>query len=61
MLSWQVRHLTAEHAEVHVYNMSSHRLAYALDMEHQLLPLVSGAIRKEMGFSDAAPSNLRSS
>jgi len=46
----QARLVPVEDAQLKVYSVSTHRLAFYLDGSNKLLPLVRGALLEEMGF-----------
>lgn len=46
----QVRLVPQEQAQLKVYSVNTHRLAFYLDTSGKLLPLIQGALLQEMGF-----------
>ena len=49
-LDGQARLLPEEHVRLKVYGVNTHRLAYYLDAQGQLLPLIQGCLLRQMGF-----------
>ena len=39
-----------EDAELEIYDLDSHRLAYYLDRDDKLVPLIARALKRELGY-----------
>ena len=46
----QARLLPEEHVKLQIYSVNTHRLAYYLDAQGQLLPLIRASLLQQMGL-----------